>query len=235
MSNIFNKLNDLKGKLANLELDFESEIKKEEKVEDMKGRLEKKLPLVIKMQNSKLKLDIGNEIEIITTEQTILNFPFKLNLKEEILSSSNNIKNSKGLFIDSSKFLFSPIINIIRHLSDNPSFELNKDLIINCSEESLKVHAKEFFLEDTDKVLSKFNFQFVAPWERIKRTEVPKNKKNPNKWGPNDYILCYSCGSANDGNHWKKRCSYDRADDSYCISFYIATCLTCDPENTLTY
>ena len=232
MTNIFNKLNDLKGKLANLELDFESEIKKEETLEDMKGRLEKKLPLVIKMQNSKIKLDIGNELELITTEQTILNFPYKLSLKQDI-SSCNNC--SKGLFIDSSRNLFSPIINIIRHLSNNPTSELNKDLIINCTLDSLKVHAKEYFLEDTDTVLSKFNFEFVPEWQRTKRAEIVKFKKSINKWGKNDYILCYSCGSANEGQHWRKKCSYDRAEDTYSVGGFIATCINCDPENTLTY
>jgi hypothetical protein len=227
MSNIFDKLNSIKGKLANLEVSFEAEVKKEEKSVDYKQRLEQKLPKLIKNQYKKVLFDIGNEVTIITSSETIYDFPYKLILKS-IISNTNE---SIPIFIDSSLVLFNPIISMIRHLSTEPL--LRKKMIINCPLEALIVHSKEYFLDDSDKVLDNFEFEYIPPWE--KREKPCKSKKNPNKWNINDYIQCYSCGQQNDGTFWKKRCSYDRANDSYCIDFYIATCLTCDPENTLTY
>lgn len=227
MSNIFDKLNSIKGKLADLEINFEAEVKKEEKSVDYKQRIEQKLPKLIKNQFKKVLFDIGGEVTIITSSETIYDFPYKLSLKGLISDSNESIP----IFIDSSFVLFTAIINIIRHLSTQPL--LRKKLIINCPLEALSVHSKEYFLEDSEKVLENFDFEYIPSW--VKKEKTNKSKKNPNKWNINDSIQCYSCGQQNDGTFWKKRCSYDRANDSYCIEFHIATCLTCDPENTLTY
>ena len=229
MSDIFNKLNNLKVRLADLEINFTEEIKKEEEIGLYKSRMDKKLPAIREYQTAKVKFNLGNEIILTSSLKTILSFPYKLTLKDEI----KFIKSNDELFIDSSESLFSPIVEMIRISSNNPTFEGRNKIAITCSQEAIKVHAKEYFGEDTEKVLDRFEFVYSPEW--IKKVLEAKPKKSINKWGPNDYILCYSCGTQNAGEHWKKRCSYDRANDSYCIDYFIATCMTCDPSNTLTY
>lgn len=229
MSHIFNKLNSIKDKLANLEMNFETEVKKEEQVNHYKNRIDKKLPYIVKNQTSKIKFDIGGEAFIVAALSTIMDFPFTLTLKQEITNNSS----SKPIFLDSSRNLFSAVINIIRNIATEPIVEGKRKLIINCSVEALQAHSKEYFLEDTEKVLNQFDFQYDPPW--VKKEKSQKPKKDIKKWGKGEYILCYACGQQNDGTFWRKRCSYDRNNDSYCIDFYIATCLNCDPDNTLTY
>jgi hypothetical protein len=225
MSDIFNKLSNLKGKLADLELNFDQEIKKEEGIEEYKKRMALKMPLIKEMQVSRLKFNVGNEQTIQCAQSTIKNFPFTLTLKNE---------TSNEIFIDSSIHLFSTVLDMIRSITpENVNSEERRKLTVTRPFEAIQVHSKEYFLEDTEKVLNKFEFVYMAPW--VKRVPDEKKKKVTNKWGANDYILCYGCSAQNYGQHWKKRCSYDRADDSYCINFYIATCLTCDPDNTKVY
>lgn len=229
MSDIFNKLNGLKGKLAELEKNVVVESNVEVVTNTFKSRIESKIPLLISSQKSKVRLDIGNECILITTLSTIKDFPYKLTLKEHI-----NIPNdSEPYFIDSSEQLFTPILDMIRYLSENPQFEGKKLIKTSISVEAVAHYCKEYFLEDTSAVLEKFDFIYTPNW--IKRIKEIKKRFNPNKWMPGDYIQCYSCSSNNDGTFWKKRCSYDRQDDSYCINFFIATCTNCDPENTLSY
>lgn len=227
MSDIFNKLNQLKGKLTELEVNIADEVRKEQTMGSYKERLDKKLPLLREMQRERVNINVGNELLVTTSKSTINNFPFKLSIKEEVKSTNNEI------FVDSSESLFSGILEIIRSLSNDPDIKEKRKLIVTCNTNALEIHAKEFFGEDTTKILEGFELISIPFWTKCKKEE--KKRKDPNKWGADAYILCYSCGSQNDGTHWRKRCSYDRADDSYCIDFYIATCLTCDPSNTLTY
>lgn len=227
MSDIFNKLNQLKGKLTELEVNIADEVRKEQTMGSYKERLEKKLPLLREMQRERVSINVGNEVQLITSKSTINNFPFKLSIKDEIKTTQDEI------FVDSSESLFSGILEIIRSLSSDPEIKEKRKLIVTCNTQALEIHAKDFFSDDTQKVLEAFDLISVPFWTKVKKEE--RKKKDPNKWGADVYILCYSCGSQNDGTHWRKRCSYDRADDSYCIEFYIATCLTCDPSNTLTY
>lgn len=229
MSDIFNKLNSLKGKLSVLEQNVIPEVKVEDTVDTYKSRISNKIPSIISSQSSKIRLDIGNECILMTTLPTIINFPFKLTLKDVIASLSFN----ETVFVDASENLFTPILDIIRILSEEPNFEGKKVIKTTLSVEVVAHFCNDFFLDDTSKILEKFDFIYTPPW--IKRVKESKKKVNPNKWSTSDYIQCYSCGQTNDGTFWKKRCSYDRQDDSYCINFFIATCTNCDPENTLTY
>lgn len=229
MSDIFNKLNSLKGKLAELEKNVVHEVIVEDTTNTLKSRIDSKIPLIIATQSSKIRLDVGNECVLMTTLSTITNFPFKLTLKDIISSANSN----ELIFVDASEQLFTPILDIIRILSEQPNFEGKKLIKTALSAEVVAHFCNNYFLEDTSKVLEKFDFIYTPPW--IKRIKENKKKINPNKWSVNDYIQCYSCGQTNDGTFWKKRCSYDRQDDSYCINFFIATCTSCDPENSLTY
>lgn len=229
MSDIFNKLNSLKEKLAELEQSKVPEVVIEETKNTYKSRIDSKLPAIIALQSSKIKLDIGNECTLMTTLSTITNFPYKLILKDIV----NSVSLREPIFIDASENLFTPILDIIRVLSEEPNFEGKRVIKTSLSVEVVAHFCRDFFLEDTSKILEKFDFIYTPPW--IKRVKENKKKVNPNKWSPNDYIQCYSCGQTNDGTFWKKRCSYDRQDDSYCINFFIATCTNCDPENSLTY
>lgn len=233
MTDIFNKLNDIKSKLAELDKNIVVEIKKEKEENLYKNRMDSKLPKVIESQLSKIYLNIGNEIFLTCSLSSFINFPYKLSLKEEVMNYSRSNSKQNPIFIDSSESLFFPIIEIIRCLSNNPDFEQIKTITVSSCPHSVEKHCKEFFLEDTEKVLSRFSFVFKPFW--IKSQKAQKKTKLTNKWKSDAYILCYACGGQNDGTFWRKRCSYDRADDSYCIEFYIATCMNCDPDNTLTY
>ncbi len=229
MTDIFNKLNDIKSKLASLEVNITHEIKKEQIENVYKSRMETKLPQIIKYQKSKVKFNVGNEVTIICSLDTLLSFPFALSLKEEAL----HIQNEKAIFVDASESLFSPVVDMIRFISQNSLNDNKKTLIVSSYPSAIEKHSKEYFMDDTEKVLSRFIFVYKPFW--VKSVPQEKKKKQLNKWSKNDYIQCYSCGAQNDGTFWRKRCSYDRADDSYCIGFYIATCMACDPSNTLTY
>lgn len=229
MTDIFNKLNDIKSKLASLEVNISHEIKKEENENVYKTRMDSKLPKIIKYQNSKVKFNVGNEVILMCSLDTLIAFPFSLSLKEEAL----HIKPGESLFIDASESLFAPIIEMIRFISENSLNDNKKTLIVSACPSAIEKHSKEYFKDDTEKVISRFIFIYKPFW--VKQEPKEKKKKQTNKWGKNDYILCYSCGAQNDGTFWRKRCSYDRADDTYCIGYYIATCMNCDPSNTLTY
>jgi len=229
MSDIFNRLNSLKNKLNDLEQTVTTEVKREEIQGVYKERIDKKLPMIREMQNNKLKINLGDEDLIFTSRITINKFPFKLSLKEEI----KNIGSEEELYLDSSVSLFSSIIEIIRNLAENPTPEKKKNIVITCHPDALRAHAKEYFLEDTDKVFNNFELVYSPPW--VKRKVEQKSKQDPNKWPKDVYICCYSCGNQNDGTHWRKRANYDRSNDNYCIDNYIATCLNCDPSNTLQY
>ena len=74
MTSIFNKLNDIKGKLASLEENITTEIKKEEEINFYKQRIDKKIPFIIKQQKSKIKLNVGNEFTYVTSIESILSF-----------------------------------------------------------------------------------------------------------------------------------------------------------------
>lgn len=229
MTDIFAKLNNLKSKLQDLEVNVSEEVKKEESLKGLKARLDKKLPLVRQMQKSKVIINAGDEIKIATSEATINNFPYKLVLKDEL----KNLKQGEELFVDASEHLFSAVIDIIRTLSMNPEINEIRSLVVSCHPDALTVFSKEMFLEDSKTVLDKFNFTYVAPWAKIVR--IPEKKKEKNIWDASSPILCYSCGAVNTGTHWRKLSNSGRSDDSYCINGYIATCLNCDPNNTISY
>ena len=226
MSDIYNKLNSLKSKLNNLEQTVSEEVKKEQSNIIYKDRLNQKLPIIKENQLNKIKFNVGNEVTLMTSNYSIKNFPYKLTLKDEILGGENEI------FVDSSESIFSAILEIIRTLA-NEKLDVKKQLVVTCNIHALEIHAKEYFQDDTAEVLKKFDLIFNPPW--VKKFTEKKPKRDPNKWTPDIYILCYSCGTQNDGSHWRKRATYDRGNDSYCIDNYIATCLSCDPENTLQY
>lgn len=228
MSDIFNRLNSLKNKLNDLELTVTTEVKKEEIQGVYRDRIDKKLPYIREMQNSKLKINVGDETTITTSHFAINNFPYKLSLKEDI-----KFIGTDELYVDSSESLFSSIVDIIRVLSNDPKLEGQKKLVISCHPDALKIHAKDYFLEDTDKVIGMFELIYSPPW--VKRKVQHKPRQDPNKWSKDSIIQCYSCGSQNDGTHWRKKASYDRGNDNYCIDNYIATCMNCDPSNTLQY
>lgn len=229
MTDIFNRLNSLKNKLNDLEQTVTTEVKREEIQGIYKDRVDKKLPLIREMQNSKLIINAGDEDILVTSKTTISRFPYKLSLKEEI----KFLGTEEELYIDTSLHLFSPILEIIRFLAENPNPESKKKLVIESHPDAIKVHAKEFFLEDTEKVINNFELIYSPPW--VKRKVEQKSRQDPNKWPKDTYVCCYSCGTQNDGTHWRKKATYDRANDNYCIDNYIATCLNCDPGNTLQY
>lgn len=229
MSEIYNKLNSLKNRLNDLELTVTQEVKKEETQHIYKARMEKKLPLIKEMQNSKVSINAGQEATFTTSRFTIQSFPYSLSLKEDV----KTLREDEEVFVDSSESLFSAILDMIRVLAENPALEAQKKLVIACHPDALRNHATEFFGEDTENVFKRFEFIYNPVW--VKREVKHKPRQDPNKWPKDACIQCYSCGSQNEGSHWKKRCSYDRANDSYCIDYYIATCMTCDPGNTLTY
>lgn len=58
MSDIFNKLNQLKGKLTELEVNIADEVRKEQTMGSYKERLDKKLPLLREMQRRELILTL---------------------------------------------------------------------------------------------------------------------------------------------------------------------------------
>lgn len=231
MTDIFNKLNLLKNKLNDLEQSVSEEVKREESKVIYKERINKKLPFVKEYQNSssRVKINVGNELILQTSTNSINTFPYKLTLKDAI----KNLDKNGEIFIDSSESLFSAILEIIRTISNNQNLEIQKKMIISCHPDALHIHANEYFLEDTDEVLKKFDFIYSPPW--VKRVSQAKPRQDPNKWPKDTYILCYSCGSQNDGTHWRKHANSDRSNDNYCIDNYIATCLVCDPSNTLQY
>lgn len=229
MSDIFSKLNNLKDKLNDLEMTVSEEVKKEQIQGVYKERIEKKMPQIRQNLNEKVKINTGDEAVLITSQNSIKNFPYKLSIKEEV----NNLRSSEELWVDSSESLFTVILEIIRFLTNNPNLEAQRKLVIFCHPEALKIHAKEFFLEDTDTVLEKFELIYCCPW--VKRKVQSKQKQDPNKWNKMVNIKCYNCGAENDGTHWRKKPNYDRSDDDYCVEGYIATCLVCDPDNSRNY
>jgi len=229
MSDIFSKLNNLKNKLNDLEMTVSEEVKKEQIQGIYKDRIEEKMPQVRQNLREKVKINTGDESVLVTSQNSIKKFPYKLSFRDEV----SVLKSDEELWVDSSESLFTVILEIIRVLSNNPHLEAQRKLVIFCHPEALKIHAKEFFLEDTDKVLEKFELIYCCPW--IKRKVQSKQKQDPNKWNKNVNIKCYSCGNDNDGTHWKKKPNYHRSDDEYCVEGYIATCMTCDSDNTLNY
>jgi hypothetical protein len=226
MSDIFSKLNNLKDKLNDLEMTVSEEVKKEQIQGVYKVRIQKKMPQVRQNLSEKVKINTGDEAVLITSQNSIKNFPYKLSIREEV----SNLRSDEELWVDSSESLFTVILEIIRFLTNNPNLEAQRKLVIFCHPEALKIHAKEFFLEDTDTVLEKFELVYCCPW--IKRKVMSKQKTEKNKWNRNVSIKCYKCLSQNDGTHWKKKPVFDDPEDNFTIEGYIAICLVCDSDNT---
>lgn len=165
MSDIFNKLNQLKGKLTELEVNIADEVRKEQTMGSYKERLDKKLPLLREMQRERVNINVGNELLVTTSKSTINNFPFKLSIKEEVKSTNNEI------FVDSSESLFSGILEIIRSLSNDPDIKEKRKLIVTCNTNALEIHAKEYFGEDTTKILEGFELISIPFWTKCKKEE----------------------------------------------------------------
>lgn len=242
MTNILNKLLDIRNKIASLDIKpIKEQLKSTE--DSYQKRIDDKLPKIIQSQNGKVSLNAGNEFIFIISHETIINFPFSLSLKSEI----KEWKSKEPIFIDASKNLFEPIVNIIRYMisyvcAKNENTHEDIHLITNVNRlflkirvptEQLKVKAKEFFGDDTGKIFDLIGLDYIPFWKEI--VNKKKEVQALNKWRKTDYILCYSCGAENDGTFWKKKISYDRANDNYAIDNYIATCLVCDSNNTLEY
>lgn len=229
MSNLFDKLQSLKDKLAHLEDDYTHEIKEEEKTNAYKIRIEKKLPFIKEMQKSKVIINTGGEAKIITSRATIQGFGYILSLKDDL----NSMTNTNEILIDASYELFYPIMEIIRH-NLTEEVENKYSITVKASPLAIRKLATQFFGDDTNKILENYELNYICPFTNKEESKVSE-KKLSHKWEKGVYILCYSCGNANDGSFNRKLLSHERADDNYVKDKYYATCMNCDPSGTLCY
>lgn len=233
MNTALEKLCKIKEELKKIELNLENEINIEKYEKDYNERINKKLPLIARMKDNKIKINAGNNYFFYTTKDTINNFPYKLSLKEDL---KDNYNENEEIFVDSSYNMFSAILKIIRHFNNNNyKDKVNTVISTYCINERLKTHAKEFFMEDTDEVFNHFMFKYINPNNKNIIKDRAYKDDNINKWSNQAKIKCFKCGKDNDGNFWKKKLSTDRKNDEFVIQNYYATCSKCDLNNTLNY